>query len=126
MEKNETIYENAQGRISELIAEIGEQVKAVCSVTDGSKVNELIAEDEKADLIMKQAQLIDSYIQRDMNDIRDAHIKELNALFDKASSESKNYCDLWYKAHKDNKVLKQAVKSLTQSLNSLTQLLATD
>lgn len=118
-DKTNQEYENAQSRISTLIAEIGDQLKAIATPTDSNEPNDVdsvIAEQEKSGFIFKQTELISAFINRDDNGPRDAYIAELEEKIAKAERNSKYENERWYKEYQANKNLKAALHSLTAIL----------
>lgn len=109
-------YETAQSRISTLLDQIGEQLKAIDS-NDTSSVDGVIAEQNKSFFIAKQSELIDAFISRENYDERDAYIAGLEQSIKKAKGQEEYYRNLWYKEIEKTKHLKAALNSLTAVLN---------
>lgn len=119
-DKTNPEYERTQSRISTLLDEIEDQLKAILNPAepgDPSEVDSVIAEQEKSGFISKQAELIWAYVCKDSVDPLDAYIAELEEKLSKAEWNAKFEKERWYKEYQTNKNLKAALNSLTAILN---------
>lgn len=113
-----TEYETAQSRISTLLDQIGEQIEAIATSSEGSTgIDRVIAEQNKSFFIFKQNELISAYRDRDVHDDRDSYIAKLEADIEKSKRQEDYYHDLWMKERRNNGNLKSALKSIAAVIN---------